>query len=568
MSFDGLFTRAMMMELQKILTGGRISKIHQPYKNELILIIRSKGKNYKLLLSAHPVYARVQLTDEPHENPKEPPMFCMLLRKHLEGAVIEEIKQKGLDRILILELKGKNEIGDFTAKQLIVEIMGRHSNIVLVDPSTKKIIDSIKHITPAMNRYRTVLPGNEYVYPPAQNKMNPLEATEDDVLRLLDFNSGKLEKQLVQHFSGISPLFAKEVIHAAGIPNRATVPAAFLRLLQPLKEGQFQPTLWKGEEKEHFYWRDLQHLKGVKQPFHSLSTLLDHFYFGKAERDRVKQLGSDLERLVKNELEKNETKLKKLEKTLQEAENADKYQLLGELLTANLYAVQKGMTEIEVINYYDEKGEKVTIPLDPQKSPSGNAQSYFSKYQKAKHAMVVVKEQIDKTKEEIQYFENLLQQLESASPKDLEEIREELAEEGYLRLKSKAKRKQGKDKPIIDTYMASDGTIILVGKNNKQNDYVTTKLARRDDIWLHTKDIPGSHVVIRHTNPSKETLLQAAHLAAYFSKAKHSSSVPVDYTKVRYVKKPNGSKPGFVIYENQQTIYITPDPDVVMKMKK
>jgi predicted ribosome quality control (RQC) complex YloA/Tae2 family protein len=568
MSFDGLFTRAMMMELKKTLTGGRITKIHQPYKNEIILIIRSKGKNYKLLLSAHPTYARVQLTDEPYENPKEPPMFCMLLRKHLEGAIIEELKQKDLDRILIFEVKGKNEIGDFSSKQLIIEIMGRHSNIVLVDQSTQKIIDSIKHITPALSRYRTVLPGNEYIYPPSQNKLNPLEATEEDVLRLLDFNGGKLDKQLVQHFSGVSPLFAKEVLHVAGIPNRTTVPAAFIRLLEPLKEGRFQPTLWKGDEKEHFYWRDLEHLNGTKQTFHSLSMLLDRFYFGKAERDRVKQLGSDLERLVKNELEKNITKLKKLEKTLHEAENADEYQILGELLTANLYAVQKGMTEIEVINYYDENGGKVTIPLDPQKSPSENAQAYFSKYQKAKHALIVVNEQMDKTKQEIQYFENLLQQLESASPKDIEEIREELEEEGYLRMKSKTKRKQGKDKPMIDTYTASDGTIILVGKNNKQNDYLTTKLARRDDIWLHTKDIPGSHVVIRHTNPSDETLLEAANLAAYFSKAKHSSSVPVDYTKIRYVKKPNGSKPGFVIYENQQTVYVTPDPDLVVKLKK
>ena len=568
MSFDGLFTHAMMMELQKVLTGGRITKIHQPYKNEIILIVRSQGKNYKLLLSAHPTYARVQLTNEPYENPKEPPMFCMLLRKHLEGAIIEELKQKELDRILIFKLKGKNEIGDVSTKQLIVEIMGRHSNIVLVDQPTQKIIDSIKHITPALSRYRTVLPGNEYLYPPSQNKLNPLEATEDDVLRLLDFNGGKLDKQLVQHFSGVSPLFAKEVLHEAGVPSRTTVPAAFIRLLQPLKEGRFQPILWKGDEKEHFYWRDLNHLKGTKQPFHSLSSLLDRFYFGKAERDRVKQLGSDLERLVKNELEKNISKLKKLEKTLQEAENADEYQILGELLTANLYAVQKGMTEIEVINYYDENGEKVTIPLDPKKSPSENAQSYFSKYQKAKHALVVVNEQIDKTKQEIQYFENLLQQLESASPKDIEEIREELEEEGYLRMKSKAKRKQGKEKPMIDTYTASDGTIILVGKNNKQNDYVTTKLARRDDIWLHTKDIPGSHVVIRHNSPSEETLLEAANLAAYFSKAKHSSSVPVDYTKIRYVKKPNGSKPGFVIYDNQQTIYVTPDPDLVVKLKK
>ncbi|HZG70210.1 MAG TPA: NFACT family protein, partial [Chondromyces sp.] len=268
----------------------------------------------------------------------------------------------------------------------------------------------------------------------------------------------------------------------------------------------------------------------------------------------------------KNELEKNKNKLKKLEAEWKEAQDADQFKIYGELLTANLYAVEKGMTEIEVLNYYDENSGTMTISLNPQKTPSENAQGYFSKYQKAKNAISAVHEQIEKTEEEIVYIENLLQQLESASPRDIEEIREELADEGYIKAKVK-KRRQASTKPELESYTSSDGTLLFVGKNNKQNDYLTNKFARRDEIWLHTKDIPGSHVVIRSENPSEQTILEAANLAAYFSKAKNSSSVPVDFTKVRYVKKPNGSKPGFVIYDNQQTVYVTPDADLVLKLK-
>ncbi|MGG3451388.1 Rqc2 family fibronectin-binding protein [Domibacillus aminovorans] len=567
MAFDGLFTKAMVEELNEALTGGRVNKIHQPYKNEMIMVIRARGKNNKLLLSAHPSYARVQLTDTVQDNPSEPPLFCVMMRKHLDGAILENIQQNGLDRTIMFEFKGKNEIGDISYKQLYVEIMGRHSNIILVDKEKGTMIDSIKHIPPAQNSYRTILPGSLYVNPPAQNKKNPLIADAETVLQSIDFNTGKIGKQLVASFEGLSPLISNEVVACAGLANRETIPGAFVKTMKPILEKKYTPVMIDSGDKTYFYMIDLSHLKGERTKLDTLSMLLDRYYFGKAERDRVRQQGNDLERLISNELQKNRSKIHKLERTLEEAENAGEYQRLGELLTANLYAVKKGMNEIQVLNYYDEAGSMITIPLDPRKNPADNAQKYFSRYQKAKNAIIVVQEQIAKTNDEIYYFEALFQQLESASPRDIEEIREELVEEGYIKARH-VKKKKKPEKPIIEEYVSSDGTLIHAGKNNRQNDYLTNKVARRDDIWLHTKDIPGSHIVIQSAEPSDETILEAAIIAAYYSKAKESSSVPVDYTKVRHVKKPSGAKPGFVIYDQQHTVYVTPDEGKVMEMKK
>ncbi|AIM17646.1 MULTISPECIES: NFACT RNA binding domain-containing protein [Neobacillus] len=569
MSFDGLFTKSMADELKQQLKGGRINKVYQPYKNEIILTIRAAGTNHKLLLSAHPSYARVQLTNESFENPSEPPMFCMLLRKHIEGSILEDLYQIGNDRMIIFEIKGRNEIGDVSYKQLIIEIMGRHSNIILIDKTRNLILDSIKHISFAVNTHRAILPGQPYVFPPEQNKKNPFLANEEDVLRSIDFNAGKLDQQLVNHFAGVSPIFAKEVLYQSGLANRTTVPKTFIKLVNKIKTGDLSPSIITNDGKEAFYLFPLEHLKGEVKEFTSLSEMLDRFYYKKAERDRVKQQGQDIERFITNEKEKNVKKIKKLEATLKEAEKADQFKHYGELLTANLFAVKKGMKEIEVLDYYDESGGMVVIPLDPRKSPSENAQKYFSKYQKAKNAVTITLEQIKKAQEEVAYFDNLLHQVQTASPKDLQEIREELVEGGYLRERQKRNgRKIQNTKPLLDYFQASDGTEIIVGKNNKQNDYLTNKLAARDEIWLHTKDIPGSHVVIRSKNPSEETILEAAKLAAYFSKARHSSSVPVDFTKVRHVKKPSGAKPGFVIYDHQQTVYVTPDEELVLKLKK
>ncbi|MBM4763989.1 NFACT RNA binding domain-containing protein [Bacillus sp. B15-48] len=569
MSYDGIFTRAVTNELSTRLTTGRITKIHQPFKNEILIVVRAGRTNHKVLLSAHPNYARVQLTNDQFENPNEPPMFCMLLRKHLEGYIIENIHQSGLDRMIIFEVKGRNEIGDLSYKQLIVEIMGRHSNIILVDKDRNLILDSIKHVSFAVNTHRAIQPGQEYIMPPAQNKANPFEADEQEFLRRLDFNRGQLDKQLVETFAGISPIIAKEIVHRAGLANRATLPKAFLEIVLTLKTHDYQPSIITAKGKEYFYLLPLEHLQGEMKKFETTGELLDRYYFGKAERDRVKQQANDLERFIINEKEKNEKKIKKLERTLSEAKEADKFQLYGELLTANLYALEKGMKQAEVLNYYSEDNSTITISLDPRKSPSENAQKYYTKYQKAKNAVAIIEEQIQHANEEVSYFDTLHQQIETASPKDIQEIREELIEGGYIRHKQKRGNKKAQQaKIILERYVSTDGTEILVGKNNKQNDHLTNKAAARDDIWLHTKDIPGSHVVIRSKEPSEKTILEAAALAAYFSKARASSSVPVDFTKVRHVKKPAGTKPGFVIYEQQQTIYVTPEEDLVLRLKE
>ncbi|CAG9611119.1 Rqc2 RqcH [Bacillus rhizoplanae] len=568
MAFDGLFTRAITHEIANSLQTGRISKIYQPSKYEILLHIRANGKNQKLLLSAHSTYARMHLTTQNYDSPALPPMFCMLLRKHLEGGFIEKIEQIDLERIIQITIRSRNEIGDESLKTLIIEIMGRHSNIILVDSKTNIILDSLKHVSLAVNRHRIVYAGAEYIAPPAQQKINPLQIeTQEEFIRPLDFLAGNMDNQLVGAFMGISPLFAKEVVAKAGMVNEHALSEVFFTLQKLLLKHQYTPSMTIAKGKEFFYLFPLSHLKGEEKAFSSVSELLDRFFFGKAERDRVKQQAHDLERFMQNEKAKNEKKLIKLQKTLEDASKADKYQLFGELLTANMYAVKKGDKEVEVINYYDENSGTVKITLDPLRTPSENAQRYFQKYQKAKNSVVIVEEQIEKTNEEIFYFDSLLQQMEVASSKDIEEIREELAEEGYMRNRKSKNAKKKPSKPVLDKYIASDGTEILVGKNNKQNDYLTNKLARRDEFWLHTKDIPGSHVVIRSLGPSEETLIEAAKLAAYFSKAKKSSSVPVDYTKIRHVKKPSGAKLGFVTYDNQQTVYVTPDADTVMKLK-
>ncbi|WP_456275553.1 Rqc2 family fibronectin-binding protein [Bacillus sp. AK128] len=569
MSFDGIVTKAIAEELKQNIVGGRIAKIYQPFKQELLIHIRAGGQTYKLLISANPSYSRLHSTNEAYDHPSEPPMFCMLLRKHLEGNVITSVEQLDMERIIYIETRGRNELGDETVKRLIVEIMGKHSNIVLVEKDRNIILDSIKHISPAVNRHRTILPGYEYMSPPAQEKLNPLSIDEDLFLRKLDFNSGKLANQIVGAFSGISPLFANEVVFQAGVNGRQALARSFTSLIDQVNEKQFQPSIMIGKQKEYFYALPLQHIDGEIKSFSSVSEMLDRFYYGKAERDRVKQQGHDLERLIRNEKEKNDKKLVKLEKTLQDAEKADEYQLLGELVTANMYRLEKGMKSIEVENYYDENNSLIKITLNPLKTPSENAQSYYLKYQKAKKSVGFVLEQIEKAKEETTYFESLLQQMETASPRDIQEIREELEEEGYVKAKQKKGNKKNKpQKPSLEEYTSSTGSTILVGKNNKQNDYLTNKVAHREEWWFHTKDIPGSHVVIKDTDPDEVTITEAANLAAYFSKARNSSSVPVDYTKIKYVKKPSGSKPGFVIYDHQQTVYVTPDEDLVLQLKK
>lgn len=551
MAFDGLFTKAMTSELQQLVSG-RISKVHQPNQLELLLQIRAQGKNHKLLISIHPSYSRIHLTNTANVNPSEPPMFCMLLRKHIEGGVITAVEQHGSDRLIILRIRARNEIGDEIERELHVEMMGRHSNIILVDAERDMILDSLKHLPPSVNSYRTILPGQDYIFPPSQDKRNPYDKEANF--------SGLSSKEIVSEFAGFSPLTAKELEYR--LANDASSAQAFLNDFTTAQPNGYYV---EQQGKSYFSATPLTHLEQENIRFDNLSELLDRIYYAKAERDRVKQQAGDLERWLQNEIAKLKLKLKKLQKEQDQAQKRDQLQLNGELIMANLHTIKKGMKQVDVVNYYNE--ETVTITLDPRKTPIENSQKYYSRYQKAKTAVVKTQEQIHKTEEDIRYFEQLMQQVQQAGLSDIEEIREELAEQGYMKAQ-KSKKKKKPTKPSVENYVSSHGIAISVGKNNKQNDYVTFKVASKSDTWLHTKDIPGSHVVIHSQEPDEETILEAAAIAAYFSKARDSASVPVDYTEVRQVKKPSGAKPGFVIYFEQKTVYVTPDEDLVLKLKK
>jgi predicted ribosome quality control (RQC) complex YloA/Tae2 family protein len=566
MSFDGIVTRAVVHELSRLLNGGRITKIYQPSELELILHIRSHGKNHQLLLSAHPSYARVQLTKAKSDNPTEPPMFCMLLRKHAEGGIIESIKQVGMERIIHLDFRTRDELGDVVNQRLVVEIMGRHSNILLIDPDKNIVFDGIRRVSHAVSQYRQIYPGAPYIAPPSQGKRNPLTVDKTAFISGFDYNGGRLDKQMVERFTGISPLLAKEILHQTGFGNRDKLWETFSSYMERAEQYDFQPVVIKGKQKSYFYVWPLSHIDGEKQTFPSISECLEHFYYGKAQRDRIRQQTHDLIRRLKNEIDKNTKKVEILKKEIKQAEKADQYRMFGELVTASLYQIKRGDTEVKTINYFDPETPEVTIPLDPTLSPSENAQRYFKKYNKLKAAKKWNAEQIQKAEEENLYLESVLVQLENCSLREVEQIREELAEQGWLKGQPKRRERKRKDVPIPLKVISRDGTVILVGKNNKQNDYLTHQLASSTDTWLHTKEIPGSHVVIRSKQVSEQTLLEAAMLAAYFSKGRESSQVPVDYTLIKYVKKPSGARPGFVTYENQKTLYVTPDEEEVKRI--
>ncbi|GAK10855.1 LOW QUALITY PROTEIN: fibronectin/fibrinogen-binding protein [Geomicrobium sp. JCM 19039] len=567
MSFDGLVLRSVIHEWQEALLNGRITKIKQPTNTEVYVTIRNHRQNHTVLFSIHPSFARVHFSEAPEASHKEPPMFCRILRKHLEGGFIRDISQVGMERIAQLTIEGTDEIGDREEKRLHIEIMGKHSNLLLIDDEDQ-LIDAIKHVSPAVNRHRTLLPGQAYTPPPSQHKSNPFSANDEELLRKIDWNGGRLDRQLLNSYSGLSPLITKEMVHVAGSGGRESLVRAFLSMMDRVRNHQVDPVVITHNQKESFYLFPLEHLGGETSRYETVNEMIDGFYRGKAERDRVKQQAYDLDRFIRNQLQKNERKQKKLFDTSRSAEDDLQNQKYGELLTAHMHQLKLGDSKAEVMTYYDPEGVTIVIELDPEKTPADNAQMYFKRYNKAKNAQKAVVEQLKQTKNEIDYFDGLLQQLQSIAQADLREVREELEEEGYLKNKQQKNKKKKVEKPKPDHFRSSEGIDIYVGKNNKQNEYVTMKFARKTDTWLHTKDIPGSHVVIRAEEFSEETLHQAAQLAAYHSKAKESGSVPVDYTLIRHVKKPNGAKPGFVTYDEQRTVYVTPDPAVVNQLKQ
>lgn len=549
MSFDGFFLHHLTKELETALVGGRIQKVNQPFERELVLGIRNHRTNYKLLLSAHPVFGRVQLTQTEFENPKIPNTFTMLMRKYLQGAIIEAVQQVDNDRILEFKISNKNEIGDQVQVTLIAEIMGKHSNIILVDKAESKIIESIKHVGFSQNSYRTILPGSTYLAPPSTNNHNPFTISDDQLFEVLQ-TQDLTPKNLQTLFQGLGRDTAAEL--AATLTSDKKLPAFrafFAQEATPyLTENSFAALPFSTK----------------KQATESLSQALEAFYRDKAESDRVNQQASDLVQRVDAELAKNRLKLTKQTEELAATETAEDFRQKGELLTTFIHQVPKDQDQVTLDNYYT--GEPLTIALDKALSPSQNAQRYFKKYQKLKEAVKHLTGLIEETKQTILYLESVELLLSQASREDIAEIRDELVQTGFIRRRSQDKLHKRK-KP--ERYLATDGkTIILVGRNNLQNEELTFKLARKNELWFHAKDLAGSHVVIKdNLDPTDEVKTDAAELAAYYSKARLSNLVQVDMIEVRKLNKPAGGKLGLVTYTGQKTLRVTPSAEKVESMR-
>ncbi|KJQ74891.1 adherence and virulence protein A [Streptococcus mitis] len=550
MSFDGFFLHHMVEELRRELVNGRIQKINQPFEQELVLQIRSNRQSHRLLLSAHPVFGRIQLTQTTFENPAQPSTFIMVLRKYLQGALIESIKQVENDRIVEMTVSNKNEIGDHIQATLIIEIMGKHSNILLVDKSSHKILEVIKHVGFSQNSYRTLLPGSTYIAPPSTESLNPFTIKDEKLFEILQTQE-TTAKNLQSLFQGLGRDTANELENILISGKLSTFRNFFSQETQPcLTETSFSPVPFANQ---------------VGEPFTSLSDLLDTYYKDKAERDRVKQQASELIRRVENELQKNRHKLKKQEKELLATDNAEEFRQKGELLTTFLHQVPNDQDQVILDNYYTN--QPITIALDKALTPNQNAQRYFKRYQKLKEAVKYLTDLIEETKATILYLESVETVLNQAGLEEIAEIREELIQTGFIRRRQREKIQKRK-KP--EQYLASDGkTIIYVGRNNLQNEELTFKMARKEELWFHAKDIPGSHVVISgNLDPSDEVKTDAAELAAYFSQGRLSNLVQVDMIEVKKLNKPTGGKPGFVTYTGQKTLRVTPDPEKISSMKK
>ncbi|HEU6097560.1 TPA: Rqc2 family fibronectin-binding protein PavA [Streptococcus pneumoniae] len=550
MSFDGFFLHHIVEELRSELVNGRIQKINQPFEQELVLQIRSNRQSHRLLLSAHPVFGRIQLTQTTFENPAQPSTFIMVLRKYLQGALIESIEQVENDRIVEITVSNKNEIGDHIQATLIIEIMGKHSNILLVDKSSHKILEVIKHVGFSQNSYRTLLPGSTYIAPPSTESLNPFTIKDEKLFEILQPQE-LTAKNLQSLFQGLGRDTANELERILVSEKLSAFRNFFNQETKPcLTEASFSPVPFANQ---------------VGEPFANLSDLLDTYYKDKAERDRVKQQASELIRRVENELQKNRHKLKKQEKELLATDNAEEFRQKGELLTTFLHQVPNDQDQVILDNYYTN--QPIMIALDKALTPNQNAQRYFKRYQKLKEAVKYLTDLIEETKATILYLESVETVLNQAGLEEIAEIREELIQTGFIRRRQREKIQKRKK---LEQYLASDGkTIIYVGRNNLQNEELTFKMARKEELWFHAKDIPGSHVVISgNLDPSDAVKTDAAELAAYFSQGRLSNLVQVDMIEVKKLNKPTGGKPGFVTYTGQKTLRVTPDSKKIASMKK
>lgn len=543
MAYDGIMMHQVKKSLIDTIQSGRINKIYQISKYELLFQVRANRKNYQLLISSHPMYARVQLTSLTYPTPESPNPLTMLFRKLLEGGYIKEIEQIDLDRILKITFACHNELGDAIEYTLYIEIMGKHSNIILVGQNNK-IIDCIKHISPSMNTERFLQPGALYQLPPMVQKLNPF--TNDFIE----------DNQLTRIYQGMAPILSKEILY------RIDQGEDFKEIMNQIANSQ-DLYITKANDKEYFHVIELTHLQGATTKY-PLFDGLDLHFNEIDQKERIKQQTSNLLKFIQNEYQKNTTKLKKLKATLEDSENSDDYRIKGDLLYASLHLMQKGMTSVEVDNYYDNTKMKIT--LDPKLDPKANAQKYYQKYQKAKNSIDVLHQQIELTEKEIDYFDSLITAMAQASYYDALEIKEELENEGYLKKKKQRNTIRKKRIPQFKKYLTKDGIEIDIGKNNLQNDYLTFKYAHRYDMWFHAKDMPGSHVIVKAQDLDEYTIRLAAKIAAYYSKGKNSSSVPVNYTLVKTLKKPAGSKLGKVILDNYKTIYIDPDEEFLKEL--
>ena len=561
MSYDGVVTCAMTQELRKELIQGKIEKIYQPEPDQLLLSVHTSAGRRKLFVSASGNHSGVYLTETSPENPVQPPLFCMVLRKHLGAARIQDINQHGCDRIIEIDLETVDELGFNVNKRLICEIMGKHSNVMLVDLGTGKIIESIKHVGIDVNRARQVLPGKLYEYPPGQEKQPFTEVTQDDMDRLTD---GQLqpERNILAGVQGVSPALAQSIASAS-----PQTPYQFLDAMRrSIEESTYEPRVYMKDGVPadfHIVPLSAYECDSSYEPlvFDTLSRAAEYFFINRESSNTVKQRAGDLNRHVKSHLDKLRLKVQRLNEDLAKAADSDKYRLYGELLNASLHTVKQSDKKAVVTSYYD--GSQVEIHLDPRYTPARNAQNYFKKYAKGRTALKEKQIQLDETMAEIEYLESVYSYAERAgSVEEIDLLRAELTEGGYLRQrKSRSKgNKSRKAKPKPHEYTLPSGNKVLVGRNNKENDFLTFKKASSTDIWLHTKDIPGSHVILvtDGQQPSEDDLRIAAQIAAHHSKGAGSANVPVDYTKVRYVKKPSGSKPGFVIFTHNRTLYVDP----------
>ena len=569
MAFDGITTKSISYELQYSILGGKINKIFEPNKNEVLLSIYANGKNYALNICIDSNLYRIHLTTNAKPNPLNAPNFCMLLRKHLIGYKIKAISSNdNLERIIKIELEGYNELNDLTTKYLMVELMGKHSNIILLNDKFF-IIDSLRHLDTLSNSYRDILPAHEYTYPEnVKNNFYTIKSAEEFCNLVLTNNVTNLTNFLVGYFTGFSKPFIKNIIIKQNIRNTDFSKDDILKMyeylskiLNNLDSNHVSLTKYSNEKGKLDYVIDLE----TKTSNLDINFYIDDFYYNKEANNNYVSYRNNLLKLISHILKKYSLRLESINNKLKECENKDLYKLYGELITANLYKFSKDYNsdKVELENYYDNN-TILTIPLDNTISIANNAKKYFKKYNKLKNALEIVTLQKNETEEELQYIESIIYELEYAKNiQEVNEIYNEISEnpifKDYIQSNNKTNTKKDANISTPREYHI-DGFTVLVGKNNKQNDYLTTKLASPNDIWFHTKDIHGSHVILKNPseNISNDTLIKCAKLAAYYSKGRLSSNVPVDYCFVKYVKKPNGSKPGMVIYTNNKTLNVTP----------